>query len=173
MTDTLLVVDLQDALNEDEPDKPPSSAELIKWANRAYGQIADTSSEVTLRLVSEAEMEELNASYRGKQGSTNVLSFPFESDFNFDAAEAADSQNVGVVSDFAPALLGDIVICHAVIRKESIEQNKSLEDHYAHMVTHGVLHLCGYDHIDESSAEQMEALEVEILAHSNIENPYT
>ena len=77
------------------------------------------------------------------------------------------------MSDFAPALLGDIVICHAVIRKESIEQNKSLEDHYAHMVTHGVLHLCGYDHIDESSAEQMEALEVEILAHSNIENPYT
>ena len=170
MTDNLLVVDLQDALSDDEADKPPSAAKLIKWANLAYSQISDTTAELTLRLVDDNEMTELNSNYRGKQGSTNVLSFPFENDFDFDLA---NDQGIDAQQSFALTLLGDIVICHVVICKEAVEQNKNLEDHYAHMVTHGVLHLCGYDHLDDASAEQMEALEAKILAYSSIENPYT
>ncbi len=166
MTDSVLVVDVQNALGDDDNEKPPSAARLKNWARIAYSQVSTTPSELTLRLVDEAEMVELNANYRGKDGSTNVLSFPVENEFDFIAGAQAEGEVM-------PALLGDIVICHAVIRREASEQNKAPDNHYAHMVTHGVLHLCGYDHIDDTSAHQMESLEAKILAHSCIENPYT
>ena len=166
MTNSLLGVDLQDALSDNDAEKPPSAAKLIKWANLAYAEIADTETEITLRLVDESEMIELNSTYRGKAKPTNVLSFPFQDDFDFTSIDGDDTELV-------PSILGDIVICHSVICREVATQNKTLERHYAHMVTHGVLHLCGYDHLDDASAEEMEALEVRILAHSNIQNPYT
>lgn len=121
MTDKLLVVDLQDALSDDEGDKPPSAKQLSNWANLAYSQVADVATELTLRLVDETEMIELNSNYRGKQGSTNVLSFPFEQDFDFSVINGAEV-------DLAPALLGDIVICHAVIRQQALEQKKNCRE---------------------------------------------
>lgn len=161
-TEPFLLVDVQNALNDDESDQAPSASLLSDWANKAHSQIETQASEVTIRLVDEAEMVELNQSYRGKTGSTNVLSFPVDTDF-----ELPDSADASM-----PSLLGDIIICHSVIKREASEQNKDTLAHYAHMVTHGILHLHGYDHLDDSSAEQMEALEVKILSHSGFENPY-
>lgn len=159
----MLLVDVQFALNNDEADQPPSASLLRDWANKAHSEIDTETSEVTVRLVDEAEMVELNQNFRGKKGSTNVLSFPVE--HGFDLADSGDLS--------LPRLLGDIVICHSVITREALEQNKSTLAHYAHMVTHGILHLHGYDHLDDSSAEQMEALEAKILSYSGFETPYT
>ena len=169
MTEKLVEVDVQLALADDS-EEPPSALLISEWANRAYKKVAASPTEVTIRLVDELEMVKLNESYRGKHGATNVLSFPFENEFDFADMPNADSNDE---SDSVADFLGDIVICHAVIQREAKEQNKSELNHYAHMVTHGLLHLCGYDHIDNDEAEEMEALEVIILALSDIENPYT
>jgi len=155
------MVDVQDALEQDvsDDDKPPSASKLTHWAELAHQAVGKKNSEVTLRLVDEPEMVELNRTYRGKAGATNVLSFSVDNEFDFAAADGLP-------------LLGDIVICHKVIVREAAEQNKSVVNHYAHMVTHGVLHLHGYDHLDDQSAQEMEALETDILSTSSIENPY-
>lgn len=156
-----LLVDVQDALEQDVDgdDKPPSPSVLALWAQLAHQAVDHRACEVTLRLVDEAEMIALNQDYRGKTGSTNVLSFPVDDEF-------------GLSAELGPSLIGDIVICHKVISREAAEQNKTIVSHYAHMVTHGVLHLHGYDHLDDQSAEEMETLEVSILSASSIENPY-
>jgi len=156
-----LLVDVQDALESDtsEGDKPPSSSLLNQWALTAHQALNGEESEVTIRLVGEPEMVALNQDYRGKTGSTNVLSFPVDNEFDFTAQDG-------------PCLLGDIVICHDVIVREAYEQNKTTLNHYAHMVTHGLLHLHGYDHLDDESAQEMEALEANILSISGIETPY-
>lgn len=156
---SILLVDVQDALEHDVDDKPPSASVLIHWAELAHQAVSEKPSELTLRLVDESEMIALNEDYRGKTGSTNVLSFAVEDEF-------------GLSDQDGPQLIGDIVVCHKVICREAIEQNKSTLNHYAHMVTHGVLHLHGYDHLDDKSAEEMEALEANILSANGIENPY-
>ncbi|MCB1605300.1 MAG: rRNA maturation RNase YbeY, partial [Xanthomonadales bacterium] len=86
---------------------------------------------------------------------TNVLSFPLE------LPECVESE-----------LIGDLAICADVVEKEALEQNKPLLNHWAHMTIHGCLHLLGYDHVDEQEAEEMESLEVKLLAKLNIPNPY-
>lgn len=175
-----LVVDVQDARHGEDSDgsgvadsaqidgceEPPSAAQLSRWAELAHQKAGANSGELTLRLVDDTEMQALNEQYRGKLGSTNVLSFAQENEFDFPSLE-------GLSDDEQPNLLGDIVICHSVIVREAHEQNKHLFDHYAHMVTHGVLHLHGFDHIDDHSAAEMEALEAQILSLSGIENPYS
>jgi probable rRNA maturation factor len=155
------MVDVQDALEHhvDDGDKPPSASLLSQWAEVAHQAVSEKLSELTLRLVDESEMIALNQDYRGKQGVTNVLSFPVDAEFCLPDEEGR-------------ILIGDIVICHKVIGREAAEQNKTALNHYAHMVTHGVLHLHGYDHLDNESAEEMEALEAVILSASGIENPY-
>lgn len=166
-SDVSLLVDVQDALEPGSSEEmPPSSEQLSLWAELAHksAELADQAaskktSEVTLRLVGEPEMVKLNEGFRGKVGSTNVLSFPVDNEFDFPADEG-------------PSLLGDIVICHPVIVREAAEQNKTIFNHYAHMVTHGVLHLHGYDHLDDETADEMEALEAIILSSGGIENPY-
>lgn len=116
---------------------------------------ATQESEVVIRIVDEEEMTQFNQQYRKKTGSTNILSFPFE---------IPD----GVDSD----LLGDLLVCAPVVEKESKQQNKELEHHWAHLIVHGTLHLLGHDHIDDAEAEEMEALEIKILKTIKIENPY-
>ena len=171
MTKSLsLVVDVQNALEAAmadgaEDEKPPSASQLKQWAERAHQAVGDKNSEVTLRLVDDAEMAALNQGFRGKVGVTNVLSFPVDDEF--DLLFEGDESSLG-----GAHLLGDVVICHSVIVLEAIAQNKPLNNHYAHMVTHGVLHLHGFDHLDDESAEVMEALEATILSVSGIENPY-
>ena len=111
--------------------------------------------EVSIEIVDEQTSQELNNTYRHKDKPTNVLSFPLE------LPECVESE-----------LIGDLAICADVVEKEALEQNKPLLNHWAHMTIHGCLHLLGYDHVDEQEAEEMESLEVKLLAKLNIPNPY-
>lgn len=165
-----LVVDFQNALSEQENtevDEPPSLEQFSSWARAAYLNVkpddCERSQEITIRLVDESEICALNSAYRGKDQSTNVLSF---------ATEMDDHVVPEISQEMDADLLGDILICHAVIVREATQQDKSVHDHYAHMTIHGLLHLCGYDHHDDLSAKQMEALETRILAQHNIADPY-
>lgn len=162
----LLEVDVQIALNDTtEHDEPPSTQDISHWAYSAYSVSAEnpTPSETTIRLVSEQEIKSLNNDYRQQDKPTNVLAFPFE---------MSDMPELVSSAEMPLNLLGDVVICHSVVAAEAKQQNKTLNDHYAHIVTHGILHLCGYDHIDEQDATTMEALEITILANHGIANPY-
>lgn len=146
-----LALDLQIAL---EHSPLPSQAEFETWVRVALGQTMDEA-ELTIRLVDIAESQALNATYRGKDKPTNVLSFPFEAPPGMDLP-----------------LLGDLVICVAVVEQEAIEQNKPLQAHWAHMVIHGCLHLLGYDHIIDDEAEEMESLETQLIEGLGFSNPY-
>ena len=132
----------------------PSADQLQRWVDMALsGHPSDT--ELVIRIVDKEESSRLNEQYRHKQGPTNILSFPFE------------------IPEGVPLnLLGDLDICAPVVAEEAEDQNKLLEDHWAHIVVHGVLHLLGYDHIDEIDAEEMERKEIAILAQLDISNPY-
>jgi probable rRNA maturation factor len=110
---------------------------------------------MTIRVVDEDEIRQLNRDYRGKDYATNVLSF--ESD---------------LPPELDIPLLGDIIICPAVVQREAAEQCKTLDAHWAHMVIHGTLHLQGYDHIEDSEAEAMEALEIAIMQQLGYADPY-
>lgn len=148
-----LHVDIQSASAEPTPDEE----DLQRWiaAAMAAGCTRARDSEICVRLVDTEEMTRLNRDYRGKDAPTNVLSFP---------------------SDLPPEtqlpLLGDIVICAPVVRREAAEQRKTLAAHWAHMAVHGTLHLLGYDHIEESQADAMELLESRILGQLNFDCPY-
>jgi probable rRNA maturation factor len=134
----------------------PSASLLKRWARVALAsQIS--SGEMTIRIVDENEMTGLNNTYRQKNKSTNVLSFPFDmpEDVEMDVP-----------------LIGDLVICAAVVEREALEQHKTLDAHWAHMIVHGVLHLLGHDHEENNAAEQMEALEISILKSLGFSNPY-
>lgn len=133
----------------------PASASISAWAGSVLGS-RKPDAELSIRLVDEAEITDLNKTYRGKDKATNVLSFPTD------------------LPEFVELpLLGDIVICPQIVEREALEQGKSSEAHWAHMVVHGTLHLLGYDHIEDSEAEQMESLETEILLALGYPAPYT
>jgi len=108
-----------------------------------------------VRFVDRIEIQQLNKTYRHQDKATNVLSFP--SDLPIEIEEA---------------ILGDVVICVAVVTEEAQAQGKTFENHLLHMAIHGTLHLLGFDHIEESDAEKMETLEVKILEKMQISNPY-
>lgn len=132
----------------------PDEGLFIRWVEAALeGKKEDA--EIVIRIVDEHESASLNNKYRHKTGPTNALSFPFE------APEGIDMN-----------LLGDLVICAPVVEREADEQDKSPENHWAHMVVHGVLHLLGFDHVEDSEAERMESAEIKILDKLNIKNPY-
>lgn len=125
-----------------------------RWVRAALaGRREDA--ELSLRLVDEAEMTELNGTWRKRHYATNVLSFP---------------------ADLPPELqlphLGDIAICAPVVLREAAEQGKPVEAHWAHLVVHGILHLLGHDHIEDNEAEAMENLERELLAALAYPDPY-
>ena len=132
----------------------PAAADIQHWAMTTLGAL-HTHAQLCVRIVDEAEGTELNETYRGRTGPTNVLSF------NFDATELTD-----------PPLLGDVIICAPVVDREAQAQDKSASAHYAHMVVHGTLHLLGHDHETDSQASEMEALERDIIAGFGFANPY-
>ncbi|MDD9892893.1 MAG: rRNA maturation RNase YbeY [Gammaproteobacteria bacterium] len=136
---------------------PVSEQQFTTWAQAAL--LESAAGEVAIRVASAEEVQTLNRDYRGKDKPTNVLSFPSELPPEL-AAECEELE------------LGDIVICADVVASEAEEQGKSLEAHWAHMVVHGMLHLQGYDHIDDAEADVMEALEIKILAGLGFANPY-
>ncbi|MFK5734909.1 rRNA maturation RNase YbeY [Pseudomonas urmiensis] len=147
----MLELDLQRATDTAAPD----DAAFRRWCELALRQ-RSADSEMTIRLVDEAEGRELNHTYRHKDYATNVLSFP---------ADVPDE-----LLDIP--LLGDLVICVPVVEREAAEQGKALEAHWAHLVIHGCLHLLGYDHIEDDEAEEMEALERTLLAELGHPDPY-
>jgi probable rRNA maturation factor len=129
----------------------PTTALLRQWARAARGE---QGAEITLRIVEEAEMTDLNTRFRRKPYPTNVLSFPF-------GAESLDGP-----------ILGDVVVCAPVVAREAAEQGKALDAHWAHLVVHGILHLLGHDHEVEVSAAAMETRERAILAELGFGDPY-
>jgi len=138
--------------NASRSPRVPSEEDLARWA-KAVATAKDQ--EIVVRVVDEEESAELNGLYRGKSGPTNVLSFPFEAP-------------PGMETD----ILGDLVVCAPVVEREALEQGKSLPAHWAHMVVHGILHLHGYDHIEEHEAVIMESEEIAILSGLGFPNPY-
>ncbi len=135
----------------------PNRAQVHAWVAAALQKIDHCGGELTVRVVDQPEMADLNARYRGKHGATNVLSFPV----------AADD----LPHDLPEDILGDVVICAPLVAGEAAFQGKALMDHWAHLVVHGVLHLCGYDHQQQAEAERMETLEQGILANLGIMSP--
>ncbi len=132
----------------------PAEHEFSRWVEASL--LSDFQSlEQSIRIVDEAESQDLNRRFRGKDYPTNVLSFPAEA-------------NEFLAYDY----LGDLVICAPVVEREAKEQGKQTIDHWAHMVVHGMLHLQGYDHESDEQAAEMEALEIEILATLGHTNPY-
>ena len=147
-----VVIDLQIASRSD---LLPSQEQLQHWAEAAVGPFRDEA-EISLRIVDNEEGAELNQHWRQKEGATNVLSFPSE-----------------LPPELELPLLGDLVICAPVVEREAMEQKKSLNAHWAHMVVHGSLHLLGYDHIDDNEAEEMEAMEIDIIQRLGFPDPYS
>ena len=146
-----LVVEIDSASSEPTPEED----DLRSWIRAALvNRQLDT--EISVRLVDIEEMSELNQRFRSKAGPTNVLSFPAD-----------------IPAELNHPLLGDIVICAPVVRREAVEQNKSEDAHWAHMTLHGTLHLLGYDHLVEAEAQAMEAMEADILASLNLPCPYS
>ena len=147
------IVDLQLAIeNSETPDR--------EFCEQVVSEVLETlkiteSKECTIRIVDEQESADLNAQYRNKDNPTNVLSFPFEAPLEMDIE-----------------LLGDIVICAPVVASEAKQQNKSETMHWTHLITHGCLHLLGFDHQSETEAEEMENLERTVLSNLGYTDPY-
>lgn len=132
----------------------PDDRQINQWVVLALlGK--NQNSEVVIRIVDENESARLNQQYRKKSGPTNVLSFIFDSPGNIELN-----------------LLGDLVVCAPVVEKEAKQQSKETYDHWAHIIIHGILHLQGFDHLEERDAIVMEEQEIKILKKINITNPY-
>jgi len=128
-----------------------------------------------IQIVDNKQMQETNNEYRDINKPTNILSFPFEQPCDELAKQAIEYGfiNLDDIDAFDyKKFLGDLVIAPQVLEKEAKEQNKKLDNHWAHIAVHGTLHLLGYDHIEDAEAEEMELLEVKLLSILNIENPY-
>ena len=133
-------------------------------AESAFPQLAAGTRpvEISVRLSGDQEVRTLNAEWRGKDKPTNVLSFPM--------AEPDDLHDTNVAGP--ELLLGDIILARGVCEAEAADKGVSVEQHAAHLMIHGTLHLLGYDHHDEVEAADMEAREVRALARLGIANPY-
>ncbi len=147
-----LSLDLQVAAKGRVPDRRL----FRRWASAALTGCRRREVALTVRVVETRESAQLNRRYRRQSGATNVLSFPFD-------------RPPGVNSD----LLGDLVVCAPVVRREAAAQGKAETAHWAHMVVHGILHLRGYDHDDERDADVMERREIRILRLLGYPDPYS
>jgi probable rRNA maturation factor len=118
--------------------------------------IVPDEAELSLLLTDDAHIRVLNKQWRDQDKPTNVLSFP-----------SADEDD-----DEPGPLIGDVIVAYETTAREAEEEGKSFEDHLTHLLVHGLLHLFGYDHIEDDEAEEMEALETEILAGLGVADPY-
>lgn len=125
-----------------------SRSRVTRWIRHALAVDA----EITVRIVDAEEGRKLNREYRQKDYATNVLTFDYQQE---------------------PSVMADLVLCAPVVEREAQEQNKSLEEHYAHLLVHGTLHAQGWDHeTSEEDAEEMEAYETDIMKEMGYEDPY-
>jgi probable rRNA maturation factor len=150
----------------------PGTKRLKQWVDAAVSGADQAPVALTIRFVDAEEGRSLNHQYRGRDYPTNVLSFvaePIELPEEFQA----NTLDAGLETDDEPRYIGDLVVCAPVVEREASEQGKTRDAHYAHMTVHGVLHLLGYDHEHPDEAEQMEALEISILAGLGYSNPYS
>lgn len=158
--------DMRDGGLGDEASVFQAVEQAVVAAIRASAPKVAAPMDLSVIITGADESRDLNRDYRGKDKPTNVLSFPgLEPDELDEAFRFA-------LAGGPPAMLGDMVICVPVVVDEAAEQGKPINHHLAHLCVHGVLHLMGYDHIDDDEAEEMEALEREILAGLNIPDPY-
>jgi probable rRNA maturation factor len=140
----------------------PDAGALVRQAAQAafsrlgIGDLTDKLLSVT--LADDETVAQLNAQWRGKPKPTNVLSFPADQDIAIPPGELRP--------------LGDIILAAGVVRAEAAQQSKPLADHFSHLVVHGILHIMGYDHLDDAQADEMESLEKEILVKLGIADPY-
>lgn len=147
------LIDLQIACSDE---LPVSEKTLLTWAQKPLEEHLEKA-ELTLRLVDKEEIMALNNTYRNQPKATNVLAFP---------------ANIPASIPMDYPLLGDVIICPSVLLNESIEQQKPLDFHWAHIVIHGVLHLLGFDHIKDDDAALMQAQEIRLLNSLGFESPY-
>lgn len=160
MTDSGLSIDVNIEAGNWAKDLPDAAA----LAERAIGAVCaaldgvPVHAEVSVLLTDDAHQRILNRDWRGQDKSTNVLSFPGD---DFDD-----------MPDGVPVLLGDIAVALETTSHEATDQQKSLADHFCHLVVHGMLHLLGFDHETQAQADEMEPLEIEILAGLGIASPY-
>ncbi len=143
MTNQAISLSIQDNVNKK---KYLKKKDVLRWLN----YFIKTDSTITIRIAQLNEAKQLNFTYRKINKATNVLSFLIAS----------------------KPLVGDIILCHDIIKTEAKEQKKKLRDHYAHLIIHGCLHLLGYDHKLDADANQMEKKEINILKAIGITNPY-
>lgn len=129
---------------------------LVSWAQLTLASVQE-SAELTLRFVDLDEITQLNATYRKQNKATNVLAFPADLPPNI---------------ELEYPLLGDVIVCPDVVKAESIALKKPLDAHWALIVIHGILHLLGYDHIQDKDATVMQELEIQLLAQLGFDNPY-
>ena len=120
--------------------------------------------EVSIVLAEDRSVADLNLQFRGREGATNVLSFP--------ALAAEDGPFDPLGADVPPVLLGDVVLAFETIAAEADDQGKTLADHCSHLVVHGILHLLGYDHLDSAEAKIMEQVEIRALGALDVADPY-
>lgn len=145
-----------DIQNATEKPLPVSEQSLIKLASLALRD-HQKEAELTIRIVNPEEMINLNHTYRKQNKTTNVLAFP--------------SSIPDVIKLDCP-LLGDVIICPEVLLEESKQFNKSLQEHWSLIVIHGVLHLLGYDHIEDQDTVVMQGMEIKLLTELGYANPY-
>jgi probable rRNA maturation factor len=145
-------------------DRLARTAAAAAIAESAFPQLdsSDRTVELSVRLTSDAEVHALNAEWRGKDKPTNVLSFPMAEPEQLEQAAAPGPE----------LMLGDIVLAHGVCAAEASDKGVSLDQHAAHLMVHGTLHLLGYDHMDDASAADMEAREIRALGRMGIADPY-
>ena len=135
--------------NQVEDEFTPSKADLISWSELA---LSNNQGDVTIRIVSVAEMQKINYKFRGFNSPTNVLSFPFE------MPDIPSNE----------LILGDVIICAQVVNQEA----KQTIAHWAHITLHGVLHILGYDHINKKDELIMTTKEIKLLSQLGFPNPY-
>lgn len=143
-----MAADITIQFASEEPSVPGEN-EILNWARSA---LEEKEGEITIRITDEDEMRSLNHRWRNIDSLTNVLSFPLH--------------------DAGSPLLGDIAVCAPVLRQEAAQQGKAVNAHWAHIIIHGILHLMGYDHGDETDAEFMETKETAIMQDLGFPDPY-
>ena len=159
-----VIIDLENASSVSDI---PDSAAMSNWASAAQSAVhalgrpekQARQHSLAIRVVDESESAQLNSMYRNKDAATDVLSF-------------SSSLPAATLQELDEFPLGDLAICAPVVAREAKEQGKSAEEHWAHLVIHGVLHLNGFDHQVEADAEAMEALETGIMHKLGFADPY-
>ena len=155
MTEVLVVADCW-------RDEPEADAVILRAIAAAADAVDDdvAEAEIAVMLTDDSGIRTLNSNWRGIDKPTNVLSFP--------ALQPEDERKPGD----APRMLGDIAIAYETLRREADEEDKPFDHHLSHLAVHGFLHLIGYDHETDADAEEMEALEQDVLAQLGIPDPY-